>query len=183
MENKTNPWPIVLAVIIVVAIVGGGVYWWQTQNSTDITPVEEVSIDETEVETSQPSTETKPTTQPSVSSNRPIITFPANGSTVDGVTIKGTAEPNTEIWAYINYPEDEMACITSNSYASGGAAMVDANGNFEFALAEPCSEELTVVVSTSDPAADQTGSCRDTEYVSEPITFTNSGELPGICFQ
>lgn len=182
--NKTNPWPIVLAVIIIVAIVGGGIYWWQTQNSTDVTPVEEVSTTETvEVETSQPTTNTTPTQQPTISSNRPVITYPANGSTVDGATIKGTAKPNTEIWAYVNYPADEMACITSNSYASGGAAMVDANGNFEFALAEPCSEELTVVVSTSDPAADKAGSCRDSKYVSEPITFTNSGELPGICNQ
>ncbi len=176
MEYKTNPWTIVLTIVITAVIIGGGVYWWQTQNSAEVTPVEEVEI-------SQPTTETLPTTQPTVSSNRPVIAYPADGSIVDGVTIKGTAEANSEIWAYVNYPKDEMSCITSNSYASGGAAMVDANGNFELALAEPCSEELTVVVSTSDPAADKTGACRDSEYVSESITFTNSGELPGICKQ
>lgn len=121
--------------------------------------------------------------QPEVTVDKPVITYPADGSTVDGVTIKGMAKPNSEIWAYVNYPADEMACITSNSYASGGAAMVDENGNFEFALAEPCSKKLTVVVSTEDPDADKTGTCRSSENVSAHIMFTNSGELPGICFQ
>ncbi|OGY43244.1 MAG: hypothetical protein A2820_01210 [Candidatus Buchananbacteria bacterium RIFCSPHIGHO2_01_FULL_40_35] len=177
MENKTNPWTIVLAVLITAVVVGGGVYYWQTQNSTKVLPVEKV--------TSQPTTSDtqEAVTQPVVKSNKPIITYPANGSTVNGVTIKGTAKPNSEIWAYVNYPKNEMACITSNSYASGGASTVDAKGNFEFALAEPCSKELTVVVSTEDPTADKTGSCRSSENVSQPITFTNSGELPGICNQ
>src|SRR3990167_4781378 len=178
MENKTNPWTIVLSVVITAVVVGGGVYYWQTQNFTTVLPVEKETV-------SQPTTPAtnNAVTQPVVKSNKPVITYPANGSTVDGVTIKGTAKPNSEIWAYVNYPENEMACITSNSYASGGASTVDAKGNFEFALAEPCSKKLTVVVSVEEPAADKTGACRNSENVSAPITFTNSGELPGICSQ
>ena len=177
MENKTNPWTIVLAVVITAVVVGGGVYYWQTQNSTKVLPVEKV--------TTQPTTsDTKEAiTQPVVKSNKPVITYPANGSTVNGVTIKGTAKPNSEIWAYVNYPKNELACISINSYANGGASTVNSKGNFEFALAEPCSKELTVVVATEEPAADKTGACRSSENVSAPITFTNSGELPGICSQ
>ena len=177
MENKTNPWTIVLAVVITAVVVGGGVYYWQTQNSTKVLPVEKVTTQPTTSDTKEA------VTQPVVKSNKPIITYPANGSTVNGVTIKGTAKPNSEIWAYVIYPENEMACITSNSYANGGASTVDSNGNFEFALAEPCSKKLTVVVSVEEPAADKTGACRNSENVSAPITFTNSGELPGICSQ
>jgi len=126
MENKTNPWTIVLAVVITAVVVGGGVYYWQTQNSTKVLPVEKV--------TTQPTTsDTKEAiTQPVVKSNKPVITYPANGSTVNGVTIKGTAKPNSEIWAYVNYPKNEMACITSNSYASGGASTTGGiGGNVE----------------------------------------------------
>ncbi|MBI4235601.1 hypothetical protein HY604_04870 [Candidatus Peregrinibacteria bacterium] len=177
MEYKTNPWTIVLTVVITTVVAGGGVYYWQAQNSTKVLPVEEITTQPTTSDTKEA------VTQPVVKSDKPVITYPANGSTVNGVTIKGTAKPNSEIWAYVNYPKNEMACITSNSYASGGASTVDLKGNFEFALAEPCSEELTVIVSTEEPAADKTGACRSSENVSTPITFTNSDELPGICNQ
>ncbi|MDP1760021.1 MAG: hypothetical protein Q8L01_00955 [Candidatus Woesebacteria bacterium] len=177
MENKTNSWTIVLAMVVTAVVVGGGVYYWQTQNSTEVLPVEKVTTQPTASDTKEA------VTQPVVKSNKPVITYPANGSTVNGVTIKGTAKPNSEIWAYVNYPKNELACISSNSYASGGAGTVDKNGNFEFALAEPCSMGLTVVVSTEEPTADKTGACRSSENVSDAITFTNSGELPGICSQ
>lgn len=118
-------------------------------------------------------------------STKPVIASPTEGSTVEGpgITLQGKAAANSEIWAYINYTEEDMACISSNSYANGGASMVDAEGNFEFGLAEPCSEEITVFVSVVAQGADEQGECRDESMISEPVTFTKSGELPGVCNQ
>src|SRR3989338_8928984 len=49
MENKTNPWTIVLAVVITAVVVGGGVYYWQTQKSTEV-----LSEDVTSTKTAKP---------------------------------------------------------------------------------------------------------------------------------
>ena len=55
MENKTNPWAIILAVVITAVVVGGGVYYWQGQNSTEVAPVEKIAAPEPEkVETAEP---------------------------------------------------------------------------------------------------------------------------------
>ncbi|NCO04883.1 MAG: hypothetical protein GW939_01905 [Candidatus Magasanikbacteria bacterium] len=53
MEYKTNPWTVVLAVLITTVIVGGGVYYWQTQNSTKVLPVEEITTQPTTSDTKE----------------------------------------------------------------------------------------------------------------------------------
>jgi len=178
MKGKTNPWSIILTIVITAVVVGGGVYYWQTKNSSKVLPVGKETINQVTTPAAK-----NTITQPVVKSNKPVITYPANGSTVNGVTIKGTAKPNSQISAYVNASKEELACISINSYATGGASTVDAKGKFEFDLAEPCSKNLTVVVVTEDPAADKTGACISSEHISEPIKFTNSGKIPSVCKQ
>ena len=178
MENKLNFGSIILTVIITSIVVGSGVYYWTVQSSTNSTsslPIESVKPKPTE-EVSE---------QPMPTSDRPIILSPSNGSVTEGpiVTIKGKAKPNSDVWAYINYPVEDRACISSNSYANGGAGETDVNGNFEFVLAEPCNKNIEVFVSAVDKNAVGTGNCRGENNLSESVKFTLSGELPGVCNQ
>jgi len=122
-----------------------------------------------------------PGPSPKTQISRPVIIYPADGSTVEGVIIKGAAKPNSLIWAYVNYPEDELKYLSINSYANGGASRVDQNGNFEFALAEACARELTVVVAIVDEPL-TTGPFK-AKNVSKPITYTNTGKFSEICYR
>lgn len=169
MNSQTSK--IALAVIITAVVVGGGMYLWQQQQAATPTPVVE---------------ENKPVvnqvTPTATTSSKPVITFPTAGSNVVGpkVTIKGTAKPNTDLWAYINYDASES--IGQNSYANGGAGTVGADGKFTLDLAEPCSHNLTVVVVAVDRSY-KGPEFYSSDYISAPVTFTTTGPLSGICTQ
>jgi hypothetical protein len=177
---------IALAVVITAIVVGGGVYIWQKQSNTPTsTPAPVVTETGKSVaeETTQPTTTTSKVV--TKQSTQPVITSPKAGSTVAGpkVTIKGTATPNASLWAYINYPATERLGI--NSYANGGAGIVGADGKFTLDLAMPCTHDLTVVV-VAVPSSDDYAEFWDkytNDVISEPVSFTTTGALSGICTQ
>ncbi len=166
-EYKKNLWAIFLSVVTIVVIVGG-VYYWATRDSIKVATVGET---------------VNTRVQPESISTKPVISYPKDGSKVDTLVVKGRAKSGDGVWAYINYPKNELTCITSNFYANGGAATVDENGNFLLELAEPCSKEMTVVVSTADDSQIKETGCRSPENVSEPVTFRYLGKFPAVCSQ
>jgi len=149
-----------VAVVITAIVAGGAVYLWQQQAA---------------VQKSNPASIVTQT-------SKPVITSPAPGSKVAGpkITIKGTAIANGALWAYINSPSSER--LGSNSYANGGAGTVGADGTFSLDLAEPCSHNLTVVV-VAVPSAGNYPEFWSADSISEPVSFTTTGALPGICTQ
>jgi hypothetical protein len=184
MQSRTSK--IILAVVITALVVGGGVYAWQKQTNTPTSnpaPIVTETSKPVAGETAQPTTTTpKIVTDPSV---QPVIASPKAGSTVAGptVTIEGTAMPNASLWAYVNYPASERLGV--DSYANGGAGIVGADGTFALDLAEPCSHSLTVVVVAvppSDDYADFWDKYTD-DVISEPVSFTTTGALSGVCTQ
>ena len=114
---------------------------------------------------------------------KPTITYPANNATVDTYTIQGKSAPNSNIYAYVSRPTEEAEiCFSKDTFLTGGVTWTDRNGDFELELARPCSEQMTVTISTQDPFASP-DECKDPKYVSEPVTFTYTGKFPGVCTQ
>lgn len=69
---------------------------------------------------------------------KPVITSPSNGAVVKEypVRIVGKALPHYGIQIYQGYEVKDLQCLTLNTYASGGIAEADVNGNFSANVAE-----------------------------------------------
>jgi len=200
-EPKHGKLGMFVTILVTALVVGGGVYAWQyfgtfaeTQrlNSALTSTQDELGRQMNRVAALQTENDDSMTTLEEAQRNliefrvvKPQIILPADGEEVQGpsIVVKGTALSGQRVAAYINYDTKIPRCLAGiETYANGGVAVADADGNFELELQEACSRDIALYVS-APPKAFEFDLCYPQGSISNVVQFTIVGELPAVCNQ